>query len=42
MYLYSIMPTHFIYLKSVVIVNGDEGYSCADRDFFVFAALYSI
>jgi len=36
------MPTHFIYLKHVVIINGNEGYSCADTNFFVFATLYSI
>jgi len=40
--LYSITPTHFIYLKHAVIVNGNEGYSCANRNFFVFAALFSI
>jgi len=27
------MPTHFTYLKHVVIINGNEDYSCANRNF---------
>lgn len=36
------MPTHFIHLKHAVIINGNDGYSYADRNVFVFYALYSI